>query len=116
MRQINQIKRVTSFLEKYHVGVLTAFYLAVLGDVVLVEESSDFIIFGLLIVYLFLVRFYDLSAKRAFFFCFILVGLMFTEFIFTGISSRTDKAAVWLFLFLGVGIMQELWQTRNEKI
>lgn len=96
-----------SILEKNKPIVLTLMALAVLADILYLPGSSDVKIFGLLVAYGVAVRFYEIESKVTFLWCLVLLGVMFVEFLFTGPSVVTEKAAVWLVLFLTFGILQQ---------
>lgn len=104
-----------SILRRHKSAVLIALLIGVMVDVVGIAFKSDLIIFGLLGLYILAIRIYKLPSKIAFFICFFILTLLLFEFIATGASLHTEKAAVWLFLFMGIGIVQEFIQRDNEK-
>ena len=104
MKQLNHL---------YH--LLLIFDMIVIIDIFFSNTKSDVIIFGVLGLYLFSINFYKLKTKTTFLICFFILGAFSIQFIFGDISDHTEKAAVWLFLFLFTGIIQELWQLQNEK-
>ncbi len=87
--------------------ILTTVILTVLADIVFIKESSDFRIFGLLTIYIACIFFYKLTSKFTFMSSLVILMSMYLEFIFTGTSANTEKAAVWIFFFLAVGIVQQ---------
>lgn len=104
----NGLSLLFSFLRQNKSGALTATWLMLTADIFSGEIQSDLIIAGILGLYIFFIRILKLNSKVTFLFCFFIIGLLFIEFIFTGISEHTEKAAVWLFLFMAIGILQEL--------
>lgn len=109
------INNKLSYLKNYKSSMLTAIMLIIIADIFFSNTTSDVVFFGILGLYLFSINFYNLKAKTAFLICFfILVGFSI-QFIFSSTSNHTEEAAVWLFLFLSTGIIQELWQLKNEK-
>ena len=104
-----------SYLKNYKSSMLTVIVLIIMIDIFFSNTKSDVIIFGVLGLYLFSINFYKLKTKTTFLICFFILGAFFIQFIFGGTSDHTEKAAVWLFLFLFTGIIQELWQLQNEK-
>jgi len=87
---------------------LTIIVLAVLADILLIPQSSDIRIFLTLGLYGISIMLYKLTGRYTFLFCLVLLGIMFIEFLFTSTSESTEKAAVWLYLFLAIGIIQKL--------
>ncbi|MEK7502017.1 MAG: hypothetical protein AAB609_00665 [Patescibacteria group bacterium] len=87
--------------------LLTIVVLAVLADILLIPESSDIRIFITLGLYGISIMLYKLAGRYAFLFCLVLLGIMYIEFLFTGTSPATEKAAVWIFFFLLIGIIQQ---------
>ncbi len=89
-------------------AVVATIFLSVIADIVFIVGGSDFRIYGILILYIVNILLYRLNSRTTFRFSLILLGIMFLEFIFSGTSEKTEKAAVWIFLFLAVGIIQQL--------
>lgn len=96
-----------SFLSNNSAGVLTFIFIAIILNCIFIEGSSDIIFFGLISVYIGVVFFYKLSSKLTFLFCLALLIIMFTQYLVTGASLRTEKTAVWFFLFMVIGIIQQ---------
>lgn len=96
------------FLRVNRSGILNAIFFAVIADIFLLKIQSDYMIFGILGLYMFVIKFFKLESKTTFTFCMFILGLLFMGFVFTGSSEHTEKAAVWLFLFMATGILQEL--------
>ena len=109
------IKNKLSLLKNHKSAALTAIILIIMGYIFSLSNTSDVITFGILGIYIFILNFYQLNAKTTFSICFFILGAFSILFIFTNASNQTEKAAVWLFLFLFIGIIQELWQLKNEK-
>lgn len=100
--------RLPSLLWENKKIILTFILLTIPADIFLIKGSSDFRIFGILGFYIAGILFYRLGSRLTFSFALVLLGGMFFSFIFTGTSESTEKAAVWLFLFLLTGIIQQL--------
>lgn len=106
--------RKLSPLKPYKSVLLTAVFFLAIGDTVIIESKSDLVIFGVLGLYTFSLLFYKISSKASLFFCFAFVIILFFEFIFTGDSVHAEKAAVWLFLFMVIGVLHEFLSVKNE--
>lgn len=87
--------------------VLMAFVFILLGSILSSSASSDIIIFSVLGLSLIIIFFYRLPSKFIFILCLVLLGIMFVEFLLSGPSSNTEKTAVWIYLFMGVGIVRQ---------
>ncbi len=94
-------------LQKYKQVVLTLMALAILGDILFMPGSSDIRIFSLLAIYISAVRFYRIKSVITFYWCLILLLLMFMLFLLRGPAPDTEKTAVWLFLFMMIGVIQQ---------
>lgn len=86
----------------------------VLWDIFLLAVSSDIRIFGILILYAFFVKTLKLKSNVAFILSLILLFLAYVQFLFsnpivfiTPGEPVAEKTAVWVFLFLVVGIIQK---------
>ena len=104
----NYLKKIAVFIKENKGIFLTILIFSVITDILLVKESSDFIIFGLLLFYGILVKISQIKSNFTFL-CLTLLTIMFVSFFITGTSVLTEKAAVWFILFLGFGIIHQ-WQ------
>lgn len=87
--------------------ILALLYSAVVVDIFFIKENYDLVLFGLLIIYIFSTFIFKLKSKTTFIICLFLLLIMYVYFLLTGTSNATEKAAVWLFFFLGIGIWQQ---------
>lgn len=94
--------------QRYKIVILTVFVMLILSDIVILRESNDIRLFGLLGVYVLNIHFYKLSSRNTFFFCLFLLAVMYVEFLFQGAADSTERAAVWLFFMLLIGIVQRI--------
>ena len=94
-------------------AVFTFLFLGILVDIGFIPVKSDGILFGLLGIYVFEIYICRLPSKTSFLICFIILTAIFLGFLVTGPSFFTEKAAVWLFLFMLIGILQELFFKRR---
>lgn len=100
-------KKSVLFFKNNKPVVLSVIFLGILADILFIRGNSDFRIFGILGLYVAASSFYKLKSRLTFLLGLVLLGVMFAEFIFTGTSESTEKAAVWLVFFLLVGIIQQ---------
>lgn len=100
-------KSTTHFLKENKRTVMVLLVTSILVDIFFVKTSSDFIIFGVLSVYVFFTRIFRLKSKSTFLLCLGLLVSMFINFLLSGASVSTEKAAVWFILFLVVGIVMQ---------
>ena len=96
-----------SFLKNNKPVVLTLIVLLIPIDIFFINNSSDLRIFGILGIYIISVFFYKLKSRLTFLLSLILLGVMSFNFILTGTSESTEKAAVWIFFLLLIGIIQQ---------
>lgn len=102
-----QIKKAYTVCKKYQPAILAVFFLAILGDILYIPDSSDLRTFGVVFFYIACIFMFRLKSKRTFLFCLVLLATMYIEFLLSAGSIKAEKAAVWLFLFLLVGIIQQ---------
>lgn len=87
---------------------LTLCILAIVLDIILIKDTFDLIIFSIILFYCFATWLYKLRSKFTYFLCLGLFAIMYFGYLFTGASVPTEKAAVWLYLFLLTGIVQQI--------
>lgn len=90
--------------------------LLILADVLFFEKSSDWRTFPILIFYIFLIIRYKIRANATFFICLFLFFLIYMQYIFSNPATFNiqypsvpfgEKIAVWLYLFLVIGVIQK---------
>lgn len=86
----------------------------ILADVFLFAVSSDFRIFGILIIYIFFIKTLKFKSNVTFAFSLVFLILAYIQFLFanpivfiTPGEPVAEKTAVWVFLFLVAGIVQK---------
>lgn len=91
-------------------------FLLILGDITLFTESSDIRIFTLLLIYGLLIKIFKMNSNITFLFSLIFLILAYFQFIFSDIryfdnpstiTPFSERGAVWVFLFMVVGIIQK---------
>lgn len=95
----------------------------ILGDVSFFIESSDFRIFAIIIVYIYFLKRFTLRSNMTFIFALILLLATYVQFIFitpdmltsTTIQYSAEKTAVWVYIFLIIGIIQKLIEYKKIK-
>lgn len=106
MNNIDNKVRFIFFLANSRV-ILTVIFIFIIINSIFIESSSDIIFFGLLGSYIAAIFFYKLRSRLTFLFCLALLVIMLVEYLLTGTSLKTEKTAVWFFLFLATGILQQ---------
>lgn len=87
--------------------VLTLFAAFIVVESLSERLSSDFVIFSALLCYGFFIKIFRIKSTVTFLLCLGLLALMSIEYLFTGASISTEKVAVWLILFFGIGVIQQ---------
>ncbi len=100
-------EKIVPFLSENKKIVLSLAIVAVFVDIFFINTNSDFVIFSILLIYAFFVKIFQIRSRLTFLLCLGLLGAMFINYIFTGTSVATEKAAVWLVLFMALGIFQQ---------
>ena len=106
-QNIENIEKIKSFLKENKKVVLALLVVAIFLDIFFVKTSSDFVIFGILLLYGISAKSYRLKARETFLLCLGLLGAMFISFLTSAASIPTEKAAVWLVLFMALGVFQQ---------
>lgn len=88
--------------------VLSVFWMSVIVDIFFIPNTSDVIIFGIILVYFFLIFFYNLKSRLLFQAGILLILVMYLLLLLQNASISTEKAAVWLFFCMLGGIIQGL--------
>ncbi len=101
------IEKIIAFLRENKKTVLTLLILFIVVESISLRLSSDFVIFGTLLLYRFFIKIFRMKSAFTFLLCLGFLILMSIEYLFTGASISTEKAAVWLILFLGIGVIQQ---------
>lgn len=111
------LELVLGILKEYKHAIITLNLLSIIADILLIKFTSDlitFIILGLLIISF---KFYKFSFKRIFVLSIIPIIVIFLGFIIDPSSMAMDKAAIWLFLLIGTGIVLQIFNKgENETI
>lgn len=90
--------------------------LLILVDILFFTLSSDIRIFGILLIYILSVVFLKLKSNVSFVFSLVFLLLGYFSFIFSDVTyfanpgpniPFSEKAAVWTFLFIVIGIIQK---------
>lgn len=108
------LKKISTFLSKYKKIIFLILILGIFYDSFFILVSYDLITFGILIFYGILVKLLNVKSKSTFLLCLLLLVVMFGSYLYSGTSIATEKAAVWLFLFMAMGVFQE-WMNVNRK-
>lgn len=101
------IEKIISLLRENKKTVLTLFVVFIVTLSLSARLSSDVVIFSALLLYGFFIKIFRIKSTFTFLLCLGLLVLMFIEYLFTGASISTEKAAVWLILFFGIGVIQQ---------
>jgi len=100
------------FFQENKRTLLVALFLIVFGDIEFIQISNDLITFGTLLIYGVFIHTMHLSSRITFLFCLLLMMVLFVNFITSGTSVPTEKTAVWLVLFMAVGVFQQWRELR----
>jgi hypothetical protein len=108
-------KKFTKYLTRYFLfiknnksTVLLLLTLGVIFDILFVASQYDLITYVILGISIFSILLYKLQSSTIFKFCLILLTIMIIALITKGSSPLTEKAAVWIFFFLWIGVILRL--------
>lgn len=103
----NNLEKIITFLNENKKVALFLVITVIFVDTFFINRSSDFIIFGTLLIYGIFIKIFQIKSRFTFLLCLGLLGAMFINYLFTETSVATEKAAVWLVLFMALGIFQQ---------
>lgn len=101
------IKKIIFLLKDNKKTVLSFILATIFVDILFFKEASDLMFFGVVIIYLVFTKMFLLKSRLTFLISLALLIMMFFNYLFTAITISTEKAAVWLVLFLVIGIIQQ---------
>lgn len=104
-------KKTTVFLKENKKIALVLLTVSIFVDIFLIKTSSDIVIFSILFLYVIFIKMFQITSRRTFLLCLALLTAMFINFLFVGTAVSTEKGAVWLILFMALGIFQQLRET-----
>lgn len=100
-------KNAISFLKENKKTVLTLLVVFIFVDILFVTKNSDIVLFSVLLSYIIFIKIFKINSKLTFLLCLGLLITMYLDYFFTLASVSTEKGAVWLTLFLIVGVIQQ---------
>lgn len=98
-------KKTNAILDAKIPFLLTVVAAGILADIFFIPGSSDLRIFSILILYWLTTKIHNLKSQFTFYVDLGLLILTYIEYILSGPSAETEKAAVWFVLFLLIGII-----------
>ncbi len=101
------IESIISFATENKRTFLTLFIIFIIVENLSKRLSSDVVIFSALLLYGVFIKIFRIKSTFTFLLCLGFLVLMSIEYLFTGASVSTEKAAVWLILFFGIGVIQQ---------
>jgi len=107
-------KKISSFLNKYRFLILIFCGVGILFDIFFLKLTSDFLIFFLMGLWVLAVRYYKFEGR-------VSVGVALGFLVLCPLllilkkEAIAEKAAIWAYMFLVVGVIQMLIEVRKEK-
>lgn len=101
------------FLSKHRLAVLFLAALGIFFDLFIIDSDYDLRVLFLTGLWILSVRLHKFEARVSIAVGLALLALCPFALIF-GRSSVAEKAAIWAYLFLIVGVVQEMAKSRNE--
>lgn len=104
-----KISKYIAELRKNRRLIIVVFTLFIIFDSVIISTRTDITLFSFLALYVLGISLLKITSKATFFISLFCAVIMSLAYIVSGTSVITEKASVWLYLFLIVGIVQ-LWR------
>lgn len=102
------VLQARKFLKANNNVVISLLSFMVLADIFMIPRMSDVRTYGILFLYAIDTWVIERKSKTTFIVCLALLLLMYVLYLFTGTSEQTEKAAVWLFFLMLIGVVQ-IW-------
>ena len=106
------IQRYTSQARKFLLAnnnvIMSVLAFMILVDIFMMPGASDVRTYGTLFLYAIDTWTIGRKSKTTFIGCLALLFLMYVLYLLTGTSEQTEKAAVWLFHWFLIGVVQ-IW-------
>lgn len=106
-KNVKKAAALAALLKENKITVLALFFAVIFTDILFEKSSLDFKIFSALLVYLIFIKIFQIKSTLTFLLCLALLVVMAIDYLLTSASISTEKAAVWLILFLGIGGIQQ---------
>ena len=100
-------KEIIAYLGQNKKTILNLVIAFIFVDIFFIKISSDLMIFSIIFLYGIFIKIFQIDSRRTFLLCLFLLVAMFINYLQGGSSNQTEKAAVWLVLFLVIGIIQQ---------
>lgn len=107
------ISLIIPFFKKNRFFLISVIICLVLYDAFFVSISSDLIIFTLIAFYVLISLLFKNRSRLTFSLCLVFLFILFLEYIKSGVSEKSEKIAVWLVIFIAVGVIQQ-WKKIYE--
>ncbi|MEK7543865.1 MAG: hypothetical protein AAB557_03290 [Patescibacteria group bacterium] len=108
------ITKSIGFIKKNKLFFLIPVFVLIMGDVILFPISSDIRIFGILLFFFYLIKRFALTSTVTLLFSLLLLILTYVMYLWTDpllfyqpLVPAVERFAVWLYLFLVLGIYQK---------
>lgn len=88
--------------------MLCVILISILVDIYVIVNSYDFITFPILLLYILYIIFAKSEPWLTFVICCFLTLIMYLGFMIGGPNEITEKSSVWLYLFLLIGVIQQI--------
>lgn len=108
------LNKIEKLLKSLGVFLVLGFFLGVLIDLINFQENSDPRIFLLTFLGIIILRVYRLKSDSTFKIAFAFLVLLFIFFVTARGNLVTDRIAVWLYITMIVGVVQQFLEFRKE--
>lgn len=100
--------------------LLTFFFIGFIGDVFFLSTATlDFIgdvrLFSLVIFWLIISKFFRLTSIATFKLTLVFLIILFFLFIFFRDKPFVERVASWIYVYIFVGVVQQLYEARKQK-
>lgn len=103
-----------SFLAEIRRFIFLAFLFAVFGDTLFVTSASDWRLLFIILLWLLTIKAYNFKSTATFKVALCYLAVLFLLFFVARTHPLTERISTWIFLFLGVGIIQQFFEIRAQ--
>lgn len=103
-----------NFLKKFQLILPILFLLGIILDIFYFKNNSDIRFFSLLLLWILITKIYSLKSDLTFKLCLVYLAIIFFFMLLNKNPLRIERLSVWIFLFLLVGVVQQIFEFRAK--
>lgn len=94
---------------------LVGFVVDVFFYPVVLDWGSDFRLFSIVLLWIFIVKFSHFSSRATFKLAILFLILLFILFVFFSSNPAIERIASWIYIYLFIGIIQQFFEVGKKS-